>query len=93
MSADVSRADVAFRVKRIVAKELGVPKEELENDASYMGDLGADSLEVTQIMMLIEDEFWITFPEEPVTDLSTVGRTVDFVLAARERGTNAATLM
>lgn len=93
MPSDVSRADVAFRVKKIVSAQLHVPKEELENDVSYMGDLGADSLEVTQIMMLIEDEFWITFPEKPVTDLSTVGRTVDFVLAARERGANASPLM
>jgi acyl carrier protein len=93
MPSDVSRADVAFRVKGIVAAQLHVPKEELENDASYIGDLGANSLEITQIMMLIEDEFWITFPEEPVTDLSTVGRTVDFVLAARERGANASPLM
>jgi len=93
MSADVSRADVAFRVKKIVAEELGVPKEELENDASFINDLGADSLEVTQIMMLIEDEFWITIPDKPVDDLSTVGRTVDFVLAARDVGPNAAPLM
>ncbi|UDF28368.1 UNVERIFIED_ORG: acyl carrier protein [Roseateles sp. XES5] len=93
MPTDVSRADVAFRVKKIVAAQLHVPKEELENDVSYTGDLGADSLEVTQIMMLIEDEFWITFPETPATDLSTVGRTVDFVLAARERGANASPLM
>jgi acyl carrier protein len=93
MPSDVSRADVAFRVKKIVSAQLHVPKEELENDVSYMGDLGADSLEVTQIMMLIEDEFWITFPEKPVTDLSTVGRTVDFVLAARDRGANASPLM
>ena len=93
MPSDVSRADVAFRVKRIVAAQLHVPKEELENDPSYIGDLGANSLEITQIMMLIEDEFWITFPEEPVTDLSTVGRTVDFVLAARERGPHASPLM
>lgn len=93
MSTNVSRADVAFRVKKIVSAQLHVPKEELENDVSYMGDLGADSLEVTQIMMLIEDEFWITFPEKPVTDLSTVGRTVDFVLAARERGANDSPLI
>ncbi|MCR6502886.1 acyl carrier protein [Shinella sp. CPCC 101442] len=93
MTADLSRANVTFRVKRIVSEQLHVPKEELENDASYMGDLGADSLEVTQIMMLIEDEFWITFPETPVTDLSTVGRTVDFVFEARERGANSSPLM
>lgn len=93
MPTDVSRAEVAFRVKKIVAAQLHVPKEELENDASYMGDLGADSLEVTQIMMLIEDEFWITFPEEPVADLSTVGRTVDYVFKARERGANPNSMM
>jgi len=93
MFTDVTRADVAFRVKKIVSAQLNVPREELDYDASYMGDLGADSLEVTQIMMLIEDEFWITFPETPVTDLSTVGRTVDFVFAARGRGVNASTLM
>ncbi|WP_421593865.1 acyl carrier protein [Shinella sp. M27] len=93
MFTDVSRSDVAYRVKKIVAAQLHVSKEELENDASYIGDLGADSLEVTQIMMLIEDEFWITFPETPVTDLSTVGRTVDFVFAARGRGANPSPLM
>lgn len=92
MFTEVSRADVAFRVKKIVAAQLNIPKEELDSDASYMGDLGADSLEVTQIMMLIEDEFWITFPETPVTDLSTVGRTVDFVFAARGRSANTSPL-
>lgn len=93
MSTDVSRADIAFRVKKIVSEQLHVPKDELENDASYIQDLGADSLEVTQIMMLIEDEFWITFPEKPEADLSTVGRTVDFVLAAREREANVPPIM
>lgn len=93
MTTNIGKPDITLRVKEIVSAQLNVPKDEIENDTSFTADLGADSLEVTEIMMLIEDEFWITFPEKPVTDLSTVGQTVDFVLAARGRGADATPLM
>lgn len=93
MSADVNRAEVAFRIKKIVAEQLGLPKDELENDASFVDDLGADSLEVMQIMMLIEDEFWMTFPDKPEEDISTVGHAIDFVFSATERRENGPAFM
>ncbi|MDR6759702.1 acyl carrier protein [Mycoplana sp. BE70] len=93
MPIDVSRADVAFRVKKIIAEQLDLPKDGLDNDASIVDDLGADSLEVVQIRMLIEDGFSMTFPDEADEDISAVGQTIDFVLAMGERGANGFTVM
>ena len=66
-------ADLAEKVKEIIAKELGVEREKLTNDASFMEDLGADSLDTVELVMEFEKEFNIDIPDEDAEKLKTVG--------------------
>lgn len=77
------RADIAERVKNIIIRQLDVEKSTVVDDASFVDDLGADSLEVVQIVMVIEDEFGIAIPDEPAEEFLTVRDAIDFVVAAR----------
>ena len=61
------------KVKEIIAKELGVEPEKLTNDASFMEDLGADSLDTVELVMEFEKEFNIDIPDEDAEKLRTVG--------------------
>ncbi|UDF32817.1 UNVERIFIED_ORG: acyl carrier protein (plasmid) [Roseateles sp. XES5] len=76
-----ARADIAERVKNIIVGQLAVEKSKVVDDASIVDDLGADSLEVVQIVMLIEDEFDIAIPDGPAEDFLTVRDAIDFVVA------------
>ena len=61
------------KVKDIIAEELGVEREKLTNDASFMEDLGADSLDTVELVMAFEKEFDIDIPDEEAEKLRTVG--------------------
>lgn len=78
-----ARSDISERVKNIIIGQLAVEKSTVVEDASIVDDLGADSLEMIQIVMLIEDEFEIAIPDEPAEDLLTVRDAIDFVVASR----------
>ncbi|MDC7254557.1 MULTISPECIES: acyl carrier protein [unclassified Shinella] len=79
-----ARADIAERVKSIITGQLAVKQSRVVDDASIVDDLGADSLEVVQIVMLIEDEFGIAVPDEPAAEFLTVRDAIDFVVASRQ---------
>ena len=66
-------ADNTERVKDIIANELGVEREKLTNDASFQDDLGADSLDIVELVMEFEKEFNIDIPDEDAEKLRTVG--------------------
>ena len=61
------------KVKKIVAEKLGVPAEKVTEDAAFVNDLGADSLDVVELLSRLEDEYGIMIPDEEVENLSTVG--------------------
>jgi len=61
------------KVKDIIAEELGVEREKLSNEASFMEDLGADSLDTVELVMAFEKEFDIDIPDEEAEKLRTVG--------------------
>ena len=67
------------RVKEIIAEELGVEKEKLTNDASFMEDLGADSLDTVELVMAFEKEFDIDIPDEEAEKLRTVGDAMKYL--------------
>jgi len=75
------RADIAERVKNIIVKQLAIEKSKVIDAASIVDDLGADSLEVVQIVMLIEDEFGIAIPDRPAEVFLTVRGVINFVVA------------
>ncbi len=61
------------KVKEIIAEELGVEREKLSDEASFMEDLGADSLDQVELVMALEKEFEIDIPDEEAEKLRTVG--------------------
>lgn len=78
-----TRSDISERVKAILVELLGVKASEVTDDAEIEDDLGADSLEVSQLAMLVEEEFEIYLTDDSVEKLITVGDLVDFVLASK----------
>jgi acyl carrier protein len=74
-------ADLEEKVKEIIAKELGVEREKLTNDASFMEDLGADSLDTVELVMEFEKEFNIDIPDEDAEKLRTVGDALNYLRA------------
>ena len=72
-------ADLDEKVKEIIAKELGVEREKLTNDASFMEDLGADSLDTVELVMEFEKEFNIDIPDEDAEKLRTVGDAINYL--------------
>jgi len=74
-----SMADLEEKVKEIIAKELGVEREKLTDDASFMEDLGADSLDTVELVMEFEKEFNIDIPDEDAEKLRTVGDAMNYL--------------
>jgi acyl carrier protein len=72
-------ADLEDKVKQIIAKELGVEMEKLTNEASFMEDLGADSLDTVELVMEFEKEFNIDIPDEDAEKLRTVGDALNYL--------------
>lgn len=71
--------DVELQVKSAVAEQLGKNIEEINNDASFMEDLGADSLDLVELIMTFESDFGITIPDEDSSELTTVQKAIDYV--------------
>ena len=73
-------SNVAERVKKIVSEQLGV-KEEIANDASFVDDLGADSLDTVELVMALEEEFECEIPDEEAEKITTVQLAIDYINA------------
>ena len=69
------------RVKKIVAEQLGVKAEEVTNTASFVDDLGADSLDTVELVMALEEEFETEIPDEEAEKITTVQAAIDYVNA------------
>ncbi|MCS3466984.1 acyl carrier protein [Pseudomonas sp. Bc-h] len=69
------------RVKKIVAEQLGVKAEEVTNTASFVEDLGADSLDTVELVMALEEEFETEIPDEEAEKITTVQAAIDYVTA------------
>jgi acyl carrier protein len=72
-------SDVAEKVKDIIVEELGVEREKLTDAASFMEDLGADSLDTVELVMAFEKEFDIDIPDEDAEKLRTVGDALKYL--------------
>ncbi len=72
-------ANVEDRVKDIIVEELGVEREKLTPEASFMEDLGADSLDTVELVMAFEKEFDIDIPDEEAEKLRTVGDALKYL--------------
>lgn len=74
-------ASVLDRVKKVTVDKLGVKEEEVIEAASFQEDLGADSLDVVEIVMGFEDEFGIDIPDDEVGNIKTVDQAVKYISA------------
>ncbi len=71
--------DTVRRVKDLIAESLGVNPSEVKPEASFIDDLGADSLDIVELVMAIEKEFGIEIPDEDAEKISTVQDAVDYI--------------
>ena len=72
-------ADVGQKVRAIIAEQLGVKPEEVTDSASFVDDLGADSLDTVELVMALEEEFGIEIPDEDAEKMTSVGEAVKYV--------------
>jgi acyl carrier protein len=75
-------SDVAERVKKIVVEHLGVEADKVEEKASFIDDLGADSLDTVELVMAFEEEFNVEIPDDMAETIQTVGDAVKFLEGA-----------
>ncbi|MCY3620099.1 MAG: acyl carrier protein [Gammaproteobacteria bacterium] len=69
------------RVKRLICEQLGVKEEEVKDEASFVDDLGADSLDTVELVMALEEEFETEIPDEEAENITTVKEAIDYILA------------
>lgn len=76
-------ASVDERVIDIVAEQLGVDKDKITQETSFVNDLGADSLDTVELVMELEEEFDINIPDDAAEKIQTVGQAIEYILKAQ----------
>ena len=72
-------SNIQERVKKIIIEQLGVKEEEVKNEASFVDDLGADSLDTVELVMALEEEFELEIADEEAEKISTVQEAVNYI--------------
>ena len=72
------------RVKKIIIEQLGVKEEDVKSAASFVDDLGADSLDTVELVMALEEEFDTEIPDEEAEKTTTVQAAIDYILSHQE---------
>lgn len=78
---DVDRAQIVEELRAILVEQLGVDASEVTEEASFQEDLNADSLDLVELIMEMEDRFKLKIPDEDAEKISTVGEAVNYVIA------------
>ncbi|MGI9342919.1 MAG: acyl carrier protein [Gammaproteobacteria bacterium] len=78
-------SSIEEQVKSIVAEQLGVKEEEVTNAASFVDDLGADSLDTVELVMALEEEFDTEIPDDEAEKITTVQQAIDFIKARADK--------
>ena len=71
--------EISSKVKKIVADHLGIDEAKVQDDSSFIDDLGADSLDTVELVMAFEEEFEIEIPDEEAEGIQTVKNAVDYI--------------
>lgn len=74
-----SKDQIFEKVKSIIVEQLGVEEEDVTPEASFIDDLGADSLDLVELIMAMEEEFDLEIPDEDAEKISTVGEAVEYI--------------
>ena len=72
-------SNIEDRVKKIVAEQLGVKEDEVNNESSFVDDLGADSLDTVELVMALEEEFDTEIPDEEAEQITTVQLAISYI--------------
>ena len=75
----IDKATIEERVKKIVVEQLGVSEDEVTNEASFVDDLGADSLDTVELVMALEEEFGTEIPDEDAEKIRTIQQAIDYI--------------
>jgi len=70
---------IEAKVKNIIADQLGVGEEEIKPESSFIEDLGADSLDIVELVMAMEEEFEVEIPDEEAENIKTVGDAINYI--------------
>ncbi|MBS1223422.1 MAG: acyl carrier protein [Proteobacteria bacterium] len=74
-------SNIEARVRKIIIEQLGVKEEQVTNEASFVEDLGADSLDTVELVMALEEEFELEIPDEDAEKITTVQQAIDYIAA------------
>jgi acyl carrier protein len=74
-------SDITEKVKKIVVEHLGVEEDKVTENASFIDDLGADSLDTVELVMAFEEEFGVEIPDDAAENIQTVKDAIDFISA------------
>jgi acyl carrier protein len=77
----MTMADIVAKVKKIISEQLGVPEADVKPEASFVNDLGADSLDTVELVMALEEEFGVEIPDEDAEKIATVQNAIDYIKA------------
>lgn len=75
----MSGTNVEAKVKSIIADQLGVSEDEIKMESSFIEDLGADSLDIVELVMAMEEEFEVEIPDEEAENIKTVGDAINYI--------------
>lgn len=75
----MATSGVEAKVKSIIADQLGVGEDEIKPESSFIEDLGADSLDIVELVMAMEEEFEVEIPDEEAENIKTVGDAINYV--------------
>ena len=77
----MEREEIIDKVKSVIVEQLNVDEDVFTEDASFIDDLGADSLDIVELVMALEEEFGISIPDEQAESIKTVGDAIAFIEA------------
>ena len=77
----MEREEILDKVKEVIVEQLNVEEDDVNEDASFIDDLGADSLDIVELVMALEEQFSISIPDEEAEHIKTVGDAVEYIKA------------